>query len=107
MKRSFALLGVIVLLAVTFSFLASAGTGTQEAFQLLWNASAIFYGLTYLVMFAIPLIGLRDRAVVVAVAVAAAGESGAHEDARPAERTQQNGRQTIVRGAHACSTPWR
>jgi hypothetical protein len=26
---------VIVLLAVVFSFLASAGTGTQEAFQLL------------------------------------------------------------------------
>jgi len=38
------------------------GVGKQEAFQLLWNASAIFYGLTYLVMFAIPLIGLRDRA---------------------------------------------
>src|SRR5439155_1089358 len=30
------------------------GVGKQEAFQLLWNASAIFYGLTYLVMFAIP-----------------------------------------------------
>jgi amino acid transporter len=38
------------------------GVGKQEAFQLLWNASAIFYGLTYLVMFAIPLAGLRDRA---------------------------------------------
>ena len=38
------------------------GVGKQEAFQLLWNASAIFYALTYLVMFAIPLVGLRDRA---------------------------------------------
>jgi amino acid transporter len=35
------------------------GVGKQEAFQLLWNASGLFYALTYLVMFAIPLIGLR------------------------------------------------
>ncbi len=35
------------------------GVGKQEAFQLLWNASGVFYALTYLVMFAIPLIGLR------------------------------------------------
>jgi len=38
------------------------GVGKQEAFQLLWNASAIFYALTYLVMFAIPIVGLRGRA---------------------------------------------
>jgi amino acid transporter len=35
------------------------GVGKQEAFQLLWNASGVFYALTYLVMFAIPLAGLR------------------------------------------------
>ena len=35
------------------------GVGKQEAFQLLWNASGVFYALCYLVMFAIPLIGLR------------------------------------------------
>jgi glutamate:GABA antiporter len=49
--------------AATF-LLATAGligVGKQEAFQLLWNASAIFYALTYLVMFAIPLAGLRHR----------------------------------------------
>jgi amino acid transporter len=34
------------------------GVGEQEAFQLLWNASGIFYALTYLVMFAIPLFGV-------------------------------------------------
>jgi hypothetical protein len=34
-----------------------AGTSRQEAFQLLQKASAIFYGLTYLVMFAIPILG--------------------------------------------------
>ena len=37
------------------------GVGRQEAFQLLWNASAIFYALTYLVMFALPIVGLRGR----------------------------------------------
>ncbi len=36
------------------------GVGKQEAFQLLWNASGTFYALTYLVMFAIPIIGLRS-----------------------------------------------
>jgi amino acid transporter len=35
------------------------GVGKQEAFQLLWNASGVFYALTYLAMFAIPLIGLK------------------------------------------------
>lgn len=35
------------------------GVGKQEAFQLLWNASGVFYAFTYLVMFAIPLWGLR------------------------------------------------
>ena len=38
------------------------GVGKQEAFQLLWNASGVFYALTYLAMFAIPLIGLRGTA---------------------------------------------
>jgi hypothetical protein len=38
------------------------GVGEQEAFQLLWNASGIFYALTYLVMFAIPLVGLKGTA---------------------------------------------
>ncbi|HEX8071474.1 MAG TPA: APC family permease [Pyrinomonadaceae bacterium] len=35
------------------------GVGKQEAFQLLWNASGLFYALTYLVLFAVPLVGLR------------------------------------------------
>jgi amino acid transporter len=41
-----------------FSVLGLLGVGKQEAFQLLWNASGIFYALTYLVMFAIPIAGL-------------------------------------------------
>lgn len=35
------------------------GVGQQEAFQLLWNASGVFYALTYLVMFALPLFGSK------------------------------------------------
>ncbi len=47
--------------AVTLAFGIAGliGVGKQEAFQLLWNASAIFYALTYLVMFAIPIAGLH------------------------------------------------
>jgi glutamate:GABA antiporter len=35
--------------------------GEQEAFQLIDNAAGIFYGLTYLVLFAIPMVGLRRQ----------------------------------------------
>jgi amino acid transporter len=35
------------------------GVGQQEAYQLLQNAAGSFYAITYLVMFAIPIIGLR------------------------------------------------
>jgi amino acid transporter len=45
--------------ALAFGAAGIAGVGQQEAFQLLDNASGIFYGLTYLVMFAIPIVGLR------------------------------------------------
>jgi amino acid transporter len=44
-----------------FSLAGIIGVGKQEGFQLLWNASAIFYALTYLVMFAIPIAGLRQN----------------------------------------------
>jgi len=39
--------------------LSNVGVGQAEAFQLLFNASGMFYALTYVVMFAIPLFGLR------------------------------------------------
>src|SRR6185312_6516304 len=47
------------LVALAFGIAGIAGVGEQEAFQLLDNASGIFYGFTYLIMFAIPLVGLR------------------------------------------------
>jgi amino acid transporter len=47
-----------------------AGAGRQEAFQLLQNASGIFYGLTYLAMFAIPILGYASAGMGLRVAAA-------------------------------------
>ncbi|HTL43494.1 MAG TPA: APC family permease [Vicinamibacterales bacterium] len=52
--NSIAFVGIVTL---AFALIGSIGVGKQEAFQLLWNAAGIFYALTYLVMFAIPLVG--------------------------------------------------
>ncbi len=49
-------LAVIALTAVVFSFLASAGTGASEAYQLLATSAFICYGVNYLLMFAVPLL---------------------------------------------------
>ena len=52
----------ILLVAVcsfVISLLSQIGVGQAEAFQLLFNAGGIFYALAYVVMFAIPLFGLR------------------------------------------------
>jgi glutamate:GABA antiporter len=45
------------------STLGLLGVGKQEAFQLLWNSAGIFYALTYLAMFAVPIWGLRNSRV--------------------------------------------
>jgi len=42
------------------SIVGLIGVGKQEAFQILWNASGLFYALTYVVMFAIPVFGLKS-----------------------------------------------
>jgi amino acid transporter len=47
-------LSVIVLLAVLFCCLASAGAGTQEAFQLIVTSANVCQGIYYLLMFAVP-----------------------------------------------------
>jgi amino acid transporter len=52
----------ILLVAVcsfVISLLSLIGVGQAEAFQLLFNAGGTFYALAYVVMFAIPLFGLR------------------------------------------------
>jgi amino acid transporter len=53
---------IILVGAASFgiALLSLVGVGQAEAFQLLFNASGIFYALTYVVMFAIPLVGLRS-----------------------------------------------
>ena len=55
--NSIALVGVC---ALVFAVISLVGVGQQEAFQLVWNASGMFYALTYVVMFAIPIFGLRS-----------------------------------------------
>lgn len=45
--------------AFAVSLVSLIGVGQAEAFQLLFNAGGIFYALAYVVMFAIPLFGLR------------------------------------------------
>jgi glutamate:GABA antiporter len=52
---------IIFVGAVTLimAVISTIGVGQQEAFQLLQNSAGICYALAYLVMFAIPIIGLR------------------------------------------------
>ena len=45
--------------SIAFGIGGIVGVGAQEAFQLLENASGIFYGLTYAALFAIPLVGAK------------------------------------------------
>jgi len=44
---------------LVLGLLGLVGVGKQEAFQLLWTSSGVFYALTSLAMFALPLLGLR------------------------------------------------
>jgi amino acid transporter len=50
---------VIGLIALGMGLVSVIGVGDQEAFQLLDNISLVHYALTYLVMFALPVIGLQ------------------------------------------------
>jgi len=52
-------IAVVAVISFAASGLSLVGVGQAEAFQLMFNASGIFYGMTYVAMFAIPLIGLR------------------------------------------------
>jgi amino acid transporter len=53
-------IAAIVLVAIGVGVLATYRTGAQEAFQLINSAGNIFYGVYYLMMFAIPLV-VGDR----------------------------------------------
>ncbi|MGI8482036.1 MAG: APC family permease [Chthoniobacterales bacterium] len=50
---------VVGIITIALGLISLIGVGHQESFQLLFNAGGIFYALTYLVMFAIPIFGLR------------------------------------------------
>jgi amino acid transporter len=53
-------LAVIVVLAVLLCFLATAGSGNQEAFQVLVTCGNVGYAINYLLMFSVPLVaGMR------------------------------------------------
>ncbi len=54
--NSILLVGVV---AFGIGLVSMIGVGQAEAFQLLWNAGGMFYALTYVVMFAVPIFGLR------------------------------------------------
>ncbi len=64
------------LMTFAFALAGLVGVGKEEAFQLLWNASAIFYGLTYLVMFAIPIVGLAHSSEKTPLWIKVAATSG-------------------------------
>jgi glutamate:GABA antiporter len=51
--------------SLAFALMGIFRVGEQEAFQMLDNAAGLFYGLTYVVLFALPLIGLRRSSVQV------------------------------------------
>jgi amino acid transporter len=71
--NSIILVGV---LSFVLAVLSNVGVGQAEAFQLLFNASGMFYALTYVVMFAIPLFGLRGVAPRPALWLKVASASG-------------------------------
>lgn len=48
---------------MVLAVLSNLGVHAQEAFQLIDNAGGVFYALTYLVLFAIPLIGMKALGV--------------------------------------------
>jgi amino acid transporter len=54
--NSILFVGVVTLV---LGLLSLSGVGAQEAFQLLDNAGGVFYAMAYLVLFAIPLFGMK------------------------------------------------
>ena len=61
---------------LVLGLLSLTGVHAQEAFQLLDNAGGVFYALTYLVLFAIPLFGMKATWRQIAVV---AKDSRAHQ----------------------------
>jgi amino acid transporter len=49
----------VAAITLTIAIASQIGAGMQEAFQLVDNASNVFYGIVYVALFAIPIIGAR------------------------------------------------
>jgi amino acid transporter len=49
-------------ITLALTLVGQAGVGVQEAFQLLENAAGIFYALTYVALFSIPIFGVANLA---------------------------------------------
>lgn len=47
------------LVTLVFALASLIGVGAQEAFQLIDNAAGVFYAIAYMILFAIPIFGLR------------------------------------------------
>ena len=56
------------LMTLAFAMSGMLGVGSQEALQLFNNASGIFYAVTYLVLFALPIVGKSSLGVKIASA---------------------------------------
>src|SRR4030095_5347468 len=54
---------VVVAFTLILGLLSFFGTRAEEAFHLLDNAGGVFYALTYLVLFAIPIFGMKSFGV--------------------------------------------
>jgi amino acid transporter len=50
----------VSIITIALTLIGQAGVGVQEAFQLLENAAGIFYALTYVALFAIPIFGAAN-----------------------------------------------
>ena len=69
-------IALVAVCAFAISLVSLIGVGQAEAFQLVFNAGGIFYALTYLVMFSIPLFGLRGATPGPSVGLRVASWSG-------------------------------
>ncbi len=67
---------IVGLVTLAFGLASLIGVGEQEAFQLLDNAAGVFYGTTYLVLFAIPVIAMDRFGVRAPLWLKAASASG-------------------------------
>jgi glutamate:GABA antiporter len=71
--NSIVFVGVVTLV---FAIGSQIGAGAQEAFQLVDNAANVFYGIAYVAMFAVPLLGARSIRSAAGVPLRIASGSG-------------------------------